>query len=82
MQRGSTTAAVAAMDAAGAVPAAIVGLLLLGDRIDRAASGWPRSASSCTLAAVIGLTGTRSRSTTTRTAPHRGGRAPRTADHA
>lgn len=35
MQRGSTTAAVAAMDAAGAVPAAVVGLLLLGDRI------WP-----------------------------------------
>jgi hypothetical protein len=33
MQRGSTTAAVAAMDAAGAVPAAIVGLLLLGDRV-------------------------------------------------
>ena len=33
MQRGSTTAAVAAMDAAAAVPAAIVGLLLLGDRI-------------------------------------------------
>ena len=31
MQRGSTTAAVAAMDAAGAVPAAIVGLLLLND---------------------------------------------------
>jgi hypothetical protein len=35
MQRGSTTAAVAAMDAAGALPAALVGLLLLGDRI------WP-----------------------------------------
>ncbi|NUT06561.1 MAG: hypothetical protein HOV76_24095, partial [Hamadaea sp.] len=33
MQRGSTNAAVAAMDAAGAVPAAVVGLLLLGDRI-------------------------------------------------
>ncbi len=33
MQRGSTTAAVAAMDAAGAVPAAIVGLLLLNDQI-------------------------------------------------
>ena len=31
MQRGSTTAAVAAMDAAAAVPAAIVGLLFLGD---------------------------------------------------
>jgi len=33
MQRGSTNAAVGAMDAAGAVPAAIIGLLLLGDRI-------------------------------------------------
>jgi hypothetical protein len=33
MQRGSTNAAVGAMDAAGAVPAALVGLLLLGDRI-------------------------------------------------
>ena len=35
MMRGSTTAAVAAMDAAGAVPAAVVGLLLLDDKI------WP-----------------------------------------
>jgi drug/metabolite transporter (DMT)-like permease len=35
MQRGSTTAAVAAMDAASAAPAAVVGLMLLGDRI------WP-----------------------------------------
>jgi drug/metabolite transporter (DMT)-like permease len=35
MQRGSTTAAVAAMDAASATPAAVIGLLLLGDRI------WP-----------------------------------------
>ena len=33
MQRGSTTAAVAAMDAAFAAPAATVGLLLLGDQI-------------------------------------------------
>ena len=33
MQRGSTTAAVAAMDAAAAVPAAIIGLLFLGDKI-------------------------------------------------
>lgn len=56
MQRGSTTAAVAAMDAAGAVPAAIVGLLLLGDRI------WPGRewlavvGFLVTLAAVLGLT--------------------------
>jgi hypothetical protein len=35
MQRGSTTAAVAAMDAASAVPAAGIGLVFLGDRI------WP-----------------------------------------
>jgi hypothetical protein len=35
MQRGSTTAAVAAMDAASAAPAALIGLVLLGDRI------WP-----------------------------------------
>jgi hypothetical protein len=34
MQRGSTTAAVAAMDAAAAIPPSIVGLLLLGDRIE------------------------------------------------
>ncbi|TWJ13014.1 hypothetical protein LX16_3782 [Stackebrandtia albiflava] len=33
MQRGSTTAAVAAMDAAFAAPAAAVGLVLLGDQI-------------------------------------------------
>jgi drug/metabolite transporter (DMT)-like permease len=33
MQRGSTTAAVAAMDAAAAVPAAIIGLLFLGDEV-------------------------------------------------
>lgn len=33
MQRGSTTAAVAAMDAAFAAPAAAIGLLLLGDQI-------------------------------------------------
>jgi hypothetical protein len=33
MQRGSTTAAVASMDAAAAIPPALVGLLLLGDRI-------------------------------------------------
>ena len=56
MQRGSTTAAVAAMDAAGAVPAAIVGLLLLGDQV------WPGREWLAvigfvgTLASVIGLT--------------------------
>ncbi|MGX6605874.1 hypothetical protein ACWKSP_27660 [Micromonosporaceae bacterium Da 78-11] len=56
MQRGSTTAAVAAMDAAGAVPAAIVGLLLLGDRI-YPGRGWLATLGFVvTLAAVIGLT--------------------------
>jgi drug/metabolite transporter (DMT)-like permease len=56
MQRGSTTAAVAAMDAAGAVPAAIVGLLLLGDRI-HPGCGWLAALGfAATLGAVIGLT--------------------------
>lgn len=55
MQRGSTTAAVAAMDAAGAVPAALVGLLFLGDGV------WPHrewlvaAGFLATLAAVTGL---------------------------
>ncbi|HTJ32415.1 MAG TPA: hypothetical protein VL738_04235 [Dactylosporangium sp.] len=55
MQRGSTTAAVAAMDAAGAVPAALVGLLFLGDGV------WPHRewlvaiGFVVTLAGVIGL---------------------------
>jgi drug/metabolite transporter (DMT)-like permease len=56
MQRGSTTAAVAAMDAAGAVPAAIVGLLLLGDRIQPGREWLGGLGFVVTLAAVIGLT--------------------------
>src|SRR3954470_7974220 len=56
MQRGSTTAAVAAMDAAGAVPAAIVGLLLLGDRIQAGREWLCVIGFVATLAAVIGLT--------------------------
>nr|WP_239117513.1 hypothetical protein [Actinoplanes ferrugineus] len=56
MQRGSTTAAVAAMDAAGAVPAAIVGLLLLGDRIAEGLFWLAALGFVVTLAAVIGLT--------------------------
>jgi hypothetical protein len=56
MQRGSTTAAVAAMDAAGAVPAAIVGLLLLGDRIQDGRSWLAALGFVVTLAAVVGLT--------------------------
>jgi hypothetical protein len=39
MQRGSTTAAIAAMDGAAAVPAAIVGLLFLGDSV-QPGRGW------------------------------------------
>jgi hypothetical protein len=56
MQRGSTTAAVAAMDAAGAVPAAVVGLLLLGDRIHPGLEWLAAVGFVVTLAAVIGLT--------------------------
>jgi hypothetical protein len=56
MQRGSTTAAVAAMDAAGAVPAAIVGLLLLGDQIYPGREWLAAVGFVATLASVIGLT--------------------------
>ncbi len=56
MQRGSTTAAVAAMDAAGAVPAAIVGLLLLNDRIWPGREWLAAVGFLITLAAVVGLT--------------------------
>lgn len=55
MQRGSTTAAVAAMDAASAVPAAVVGLLVLGDGV-QPGHGWLVVVGFClTLAGVIGL---------------------------
>lgn len=56
MQRGSATAAVAAMDAATAVPAAVVGLLLLGDRIDPGREWLAGIGFIVTLAAVLGLT--------------------------
>ncbi|MDT5034466.1 MAG: hypothetical protein QOC94_4637 [Actinoplanes sp.] len=56
MQRGSTTAAVAAMDAAGAVPAAIVGLLLLGDRIEPGREWLAGAGFVVTLGAVLALT--------------------------
>jgi hypothetical protein len=56
MQRGSTTAAVAAMDAAGAVPAAIIGLTLLGDRIRPGFEVLAAVGFLVTLAAVVGLT--------------------------
>ena len=56
MQRGSTTAAVAAMDAAAAVPAAFVGLLLLGDQITPGREWIAALGFLVTLASVIGLT--------------------------
>ncbi len=56
MQRGSTTAAVAAMDAAGAVPAAIIGLLLLNDRIWPGREWLAGVGFLITLASVVGLT--------------------------
>ncbi len=56
MQRGSTTAAVAAMDAAGAVPAAIVGLILLGDRIHPGREWLAGVGFLLTLATVVALT--------------------------
>lgn len=56
MQRGSTTAAVAAMDAAGAVPAAVVGLLLLNDRIWPGREWLAGLGFLITLASVVGLT--------------------------
>jgi hypothetical protein len=56
MQRGSTTAAVAAMDAAGAVPAAVVGLLLLNDKIWPGREWLAAIGFLVTLVAVIGLT--------------------------
>jgi hypothetical protein len=56
MQRGSTTAAVAAMDAAAAVPAAIVGLLFLGDKISAGLEWMAGIGFLLTLGSVIGLT--------------------------
>jgi multidrug transporter EmrE-like cation transporter len=56
MQRGSTTAAVASMDAAGAVPAAIVGLLFLGDAIQPGREWLVVLGFIASLAGVIGLT--------------------------
>jgi hypothetical protein len=56
MQRGSTTAAVAAMDAAAAVPAAIIGLLFLGDQIAPGKQWLAGLGFLLTLGSVIGLT--------------------------
>jgi drug/metabolite transporter (DMT)-like permease len=55
MQRGSTTVAVAAMDAASTAPAAIVGLTMLGDQIWPGRQWLAAAGFTCTLIAVIGL---------------------------
>jgi multidrug transporter EmrE-like cation transporter len=55
MQRGSTTAAVAGMDAAAAVPAAIIGLLFLGDGIVPGREWIAGAGFLGTLIAVLGL---------------------------
>jgi drug/metabolite transporter (DMT)-like permease len=55
MQRGSTTAAVAAMDAAAAAPAAVIGLLLLGDEIHQGREWLAAIGFLATLVSVIGL---------------------------
>ncbi len=56
MQRGSTNAAVAGMDAAGAIPAAVLGLLLLGDRMRPGLELLAVVGFVVTLGAVIALT--------------------------
>ncbi|MGH3737751.1 MAG: hypothetical protein ACRDT6_19380 [Micromonosporaceae bacterium] len=56
LQRGSTTAAVAAMDAAFAAPPAAVGLLLLGDKIEPGREWLAAVGFLVTLGAVVGLT--------------------------
>ena len=55
MQRGSTTAAVAAMDAAGAAPAAVIGLAFLGDGVWPGREWLVAFGFVLTLASVIGL---------------------------
>ncbi|WP_376771153.1 hypothetical protein [Rhizomonospora bruguierae] len=56
MQRGSTTAAVAAMDAAGAIPAAAIGLALLGDKIAPGREWLAATGFVITILAVVCLT--------------------------
>lgn len=56
MQRGSTNAAVAGMDAAGAIPAAIIGLLFLGDAIRPGMQWLAATGFVVTLGSVIALT--------------------------
>jgi hypothetical protein len=56
LQRGSTTAAVAAMDASAAIPAALIGLFLLGDRIEPGLEWLAGVGFVVTLGSIIGLT--------------------------
>jgi hypothetical protein len=56
MQRGSTTAAVASMDAAAVIPAALIGLLLLGDRIEPGLEWLAAAGFVVTLGSILGLT--------------------------
>ena len=56
MQRGATTAAVAAMDAAAAAPAALIGLVLLGDEIWPGREWLAGVGFLAALTAVVGLT--------------------------
>jgi hypothetical protein len=56
MQRGSATAAVASMDAASAIPAAALGLFLLGDRISPGLEWLAAFGFVAALGSVIGLT--------------------------
>jgi hypothetical protein len=56
MQCGSTTAAVASMDATSAIPAAAIGLFLLGDRITPGLEWLAAFGFVAALGAVIGLT--------------------------
>jgi hypothetical protein len=56
MQRGSATAAVASMDAAAAIPAAFIGLFLLGDRIAPGLEWLAAFGFVAALGSVIGLT--------------------------
>jgi hypothetical protein len=56
MQRGSTTAAVASMDAAAVIPAALIGLLLLGDRIEHGLEWLAAAGFVVTLGSILGLT--------------------------
>ncbi|RKR88253.1 hypothetical protein BDK92_2561 [Micromonospora pisi] len=70
MQRGSTTAAVAAMDAAGALPAAVVGLLLLDDRV------WPGREWLAALGFLVTLLSVCALTRYAEPQPRRKGRAP------